>query len=127
MQKTKEFKPYTGDKCTLKTTGAGCYLIRKGSKIVYVGYSGTDLKKTMYRHFQTWNDPTQQRVVYKQLNEITCRVIFTDTAKRAQLLEEALILKYKPRDNAQKLEMYSQKAKNTILEEVINLPEVAPF
>jgi hypothetical protein len=126
MKKTKKFKPYTGNKCTLTKTGAGTYIIYKNNKPAYVGYSASNVKKTMYRHFQEWNDPTQKRVVYKQLHNIECRVIFT-TAKRASILEEALILKLLPIDNSQKIEMYSSKAKGDMLNEFVATPEEAPF
>jgi hypothetical protein len=80
----------------------------------------------MYRHFQKWNDPTQERVVYKQLYNIECRVIFT-TAKKAAVLEEAIILKYEPKNNTQKLKMYTNKATGDMLNEFVAAPEEAPF
>ena len=136
MKRTKYFKPYTEKSgksyCTLTASqGAapGVYIIRKGERSVYVGYSASNVYKTMYRHFQTWNDPTQRRVTYKQLSDVTCRVIFT-TPKRAAVLEEALILKLKPRDNEMKLELYSRKDREQIIkeaEESIFVPVEAPF
>ena len=126
MKKTKKFKPYTGDKCTLTKTGSGVYIIYKNDKPDYVGFSGSDLKKTMYRHFQKWSDPTQERVVYKQLHNIECRVIFT-TAKKAAVLEEAMILKYEPKNNTQKLKMYTNKATGDMLNEFVAAAEEAPF
>lgn len=126
MKRTKFFKPYEApNKCALKETGPGVYLIKKEGKFLYVGFSASDVKKTMYRHFQTWNDPSQRRTTYTNLAGITCRVVFT-TAKKAPILEEALILKYKPRDNAQKLEMYSSAQKSNIEAEYWEAPEV-PF
>jgi hypothetical protein len=126
MKKTKKFKPYTGDKCTITKTGAGVYIIYKNNQPAYVGFSASNVKKTMYRHFQSWNDPTQRRVVYKHLHNIECRVIFT-TSKRAAILEEALILKLLPTDNSQKIEMYSKKDKEGLLYEFVQMPEEAPF
>ena len=126
MKKTKTFKPYEAPSvCTLKTTGPGTYIIYKEGRPVYVGFSASDVKKTMYRHFQSWNDPTQRRVTYKQLANITCRVIFT-TAQRAAQLEEYLILKLKPRDNEQKLNLYTQSQLNKIEQEYFQAIE-APF
>lgn len=127
MNKTKFFKPYVAPNvCALKETGPGVYIIKNlENKIVYIGFSATDVKKTMYRHFQKWNDPTQRRTVYSNLTGIKCRVVFT-TAKKAPILEEALILKYKPRDNAQKLEMYTSAQYKNIEAEYWEAPDV-PF
>ena len=116
--RTKYFKPYTpkGD-CTLKPSqGArpGVYIVRKGDQVVYVGHSASNLYKTMYRHFQSWNDPAQRRVTYVQLKDISIRVIFC-SASKAPVLEEALIIKYKPRDNYQKLELYTSKQRAAII------------
>jgi excinuclease UvrABC nuclease subunit len=129
--KTKPFEPYTGNRCTLTDTGAGVYIIAKEGKPLYIGFSAKDVKKTMYRHFQEWNDPTQARVTYKNLRGITCRVIWTKTPTQAADLETALILRLKPRDNQQKLEMYAQKTKEIEQDfkeaEIINADEPCPF
>lgn len=53
----------------------------------------------MYRHFQKWDDPSQKRVTYTSLSEITVRVIYTINASLAQKIEKALIVKYQPIDN----------------------------
>jgi predicted GIY-YIG superfamily endonuclease len=127
MKATKFFQPYIKPgKCTLQKTGAGTYIIAKNGKYLYIGYSETDVKKTMYRHFQEWNDKTQYRVVYKNLKDIVCRVIFT-TPGKAQKLEQALILKHKPRDNEQKLDLYTEMEKQTIVREYNLAKEEDPF
>lgn len=84
---------------------AGVYLIKsdRTGKIIYVGYSATQLYKTIYRHFQTWNDRQQPRKTYNKTG-YTVRVIFT-TKTRAALLESYLINKLKPRDNKDKLQL----------------------
>jgi excinuclease UvrABC nuclease subunit len=85
-----------------KYSKPGTYLIKskQTGDIIYVGYSATNLYKTLYRHFQTWNDSAQNRFVYDR-NKYTVRVILTIPTRAAQL-EKALILKYKPRDNKNK-------------------------
>ncbi|MBS1645710.1 MAG: GIY-YIG nuclease family protein [Bacteroidetes bacterium] len=88
----------------------GVYVIYKNDTPVYVGYSGSDVKKTMYRHFQEWNDLSQYRVVYKNKKDITVRVVFCKDKKTAANLEKALILKYKPRDNDKKYREYAHLA-----------------
>lgn len=90
----------------------GVYLIYKHKRLVYVGYSASDVYKTMYRHFQKWNDKSQQRVVYQHLNNITVRVVYCRTGAKAKALEEALILKYKPEDNINKYERFEMDSKN---------------
>lgn len=78
---------------------SGVYFIKSNrtGEIVYIGFSGSNLYKTITRHFQTWNDFFQLRKVYSK-NNYTIRVIFTHP-KRAAILEQYLINKYKPRDN----------------------------
>jgi hypothetical protein len=133
MKKTKTFKPYTKEgRCTLQPKQGerpGVYFIYKDAKPVYVGHSQSNIYKTMYRHFQSWEDQ-QRRVTYKNLSGITCRIIFCPASK-ATILEEACILKYKPKDNEQKLQLYSDKQRDKIIIEfedtgVINIEDV-PF
>ena len=106
MKKTRFKAPYNNlGKTTFRfiTRKSGVYLIKskKTNKIVYVGYSGNDLYRTMYRHFQKWTDNTQYRATFTK-NGYTIRVVLT-TPKRASLLEKALIKKYKPKGNADQL------------------------
>ena len=87
---------------------SGVYLIKENGKLVYVGSSGYNLYKTLYRHFQTWNHKYQKVVSYKDYvkhNKYTVRLIFC-TVKQAEALEKALIIKHQPRDNEQKYEAY---------------------
>jgi excinuclease UvrABC nuclease subunit len=77
------------------------YLIYKNNKLVYVGMSQSDVYKTMYRHFQSWEDPFQIRVTYTKRMNCACRVVLC-TAAQALNLEKALILKYRPKDNPNK-------------------------
>lgn len=122
-------------------TGPGCYLIKKGKRIIYVGHSKTDVKKTLYRHFQTWTDirTTEQRytqgyerVTYQgyDLNEFKIKVIYTPTPREAELLEQVLIQKIKPKDNTQKLMMFSPAEQYQAIEKIETaqlLPEDVPF
>lgn len=87
------------------TKKSGVYLImNKKNEIVYIGFSGTNIYKTMYRHFQSWNDPTQVRATFPKKG-YKIRVVFT-TPVKAHKLEKALILKYKPKGNPDKLKGY---------------------
>ena len=100
--KTKFIKPYlkAGKTNLLFCVGrAGVYIIKDWyGVIVYIGYSGGDLYKTLTRHFQKWPDLKQRRVTYSQNDGHTIRVVLT-SPKRAAALEITLRLKYKPKDN----------------------------
>lgn len=107
MQKSRFKPPYTADgKTNFRHINkkAGVYIIKskRTGDIVYIGHSKTNLYRTMYRHFQSWDDPLQRRVVYKQKNNYLVRVVFTSPA-RAEKLERGLIAKYKPKDNPYKI------------------------
>lgn len=107
MIKSKLNSPYKNGKPFYTAKTPGVYLIYKNSQLVYVGFSSYNVYKTLYRHFQYWNDPTQVRVTYSAKDpNIKVRVIYT-TALRAKKLEKAIILKYKPKDNPDKYESYS--------------------
>jgi predicted GIY-YIG superfamily endonuclease len=112
MKISKFKRPYITDQNGKKAAAfrningkSGVYIIKENGKIVYVGYSASNLYKTMYRHFQQWNDRQQQRKVYTNPAIVTVRVVLTPPSK-ADKLEKALIIKYKPRDNKEKLEAH---------------------
>jgi GIY-YIG catalytic domain len=100
--KTKWFPPYSKARKTnlaFLRGKAGVYLIRNTwDTIVYVGYSTSDLEKTITRHFQKWETKTQRRATYSQESDLTIRVVVT-TPARAAILERALLVKYRPKDN----------------------------
>jgi excinuclease UvrABC nuclease subunit len=126
MIKTKFIPPYTETKCNLLFAKgkSGVYIIKKSGKIVYVGYSETDIYKTCTRHFQSWNDKTQTRVTYRDKTACTVRIILT-TPARAAKLEKGLIIAYEPTDNPDKLKNYTittQAAK--IMDEYEHAPQV---
>ena len=124
MQRTKWFEPYfppakTGGKFRAQMKGdwgkgtAGVYFIRhKATKaVVYVGMSTGQLKKTIYRHFQDWNDKTRnalwgssERKSYPKAG-YELRFIET-TPQQAQRLEKYYIGKLEPKDNAEKYKEY---------------------
>jgi excinuclease UvrABC nuclease subunit len=116
----KYFKPYTNNAPTLKKTGAGVYVIKKNNVVVYVGMSYRDVKKTLYRHFQKWTDKrtyfSKQNSIYERvtyhnenLDLFSCRVIFTDSDKQTENLEQYLIKKYSPINNTLKIYYLSKK------------------
>lgn len=127
MRKSNYFPPYTDGRPTLKTTGAGVYVIKKNKEIVYVGSASKNLKKTLYRHFQKWTDKRPQfkkdydgfdRVTYygQDYSKFLVRVIFTKTAEQAYRLEEALIKKYEPEQNTSKVFYYTRKINEVSIE-----------
>ena len=133
MRKTKWKPPYNKEGKTNypDRKKSGVYLIKQKStgSIRYVGFSGSDLYKTMYRHFQKWDHPTQPVVTYanKPKQDFLVRVVYC-TPKQAATLEELLIIKYKPLDNPQKLELIASKSayQEQVLEKYYDAVEV-PF
>jgi hypothetical protein len=133
MKKFRRQTPYNKDGTTnfRYTQGKpGCYVIYKGDKPVYVGMSGTNVYKTMYRHFQSWNDKTQVRITYKPkaVKPFSCRVILC-TPSQAARLEKMLILKYKPKDNPMKYNLFTaDKQDIKVYDEYFGTPlETCPF
>ena len=129
MKKTKLLPPYENG--TRKTTfkqrnKAGVYLIWKNGLVRYVGMSQTDVYKSLYRHFQDWNDKTQERVVYKYLKDVKCRVIYC-TASQAVRLEKALIVRLKPTDNPSKFEQYTLDLKDKEIITQVQQADEVPF
>lgn len=106
MIKSRQNSPYLNGKPYYTAQRPGTYLIYRAGRLVYVGFSSYNVYKTLYRHFQNWNDPQQVRIVYdKNDPDIKVRVIYT-TAARARKLEKAIIIKYQPKNNPDKYENY---------------------
>lgn len=95
---------------------AGVYFLKEKEEIVYIGMSLSDLKKTLYRHFQRWNDyrysyypygtiPPYKRPSYSNREDFTISVIITDDCLE---LEKHFINKYQPRDNREKYLLYKR-------------------
>lgn len=103
--KVSRAKPaYKDGRPTFKTRRRpGVYMIYVNGVLRYVGYSTYDVYKTMYRHFQSWRDSSQTRITYPRSPDVKIRVIYTNTAKQAAVLERALRIKYRPTDNPQQL------------------------
>lgn len=108
MIKSRFTLPYKNSKPVYTAQRSGTYLIfdKRINKIVYVGYSGYNLYKTLYRHFQSWVDEQYRAVYDKNDTNILVRVIYT-TPKRSKQLEKLLIEKYLPRDNQLKILKYN--------------------
>lgn len=87
----------------------GVYIIKLNGVIKYIGYSATNVYKTITRHFQSWKDPRQVRITYPRASYVTARVIYTNTGSQAAALEKALILKHRPEDNPNKYENYTMQ------------------
>lgn len=77
---------------------AGIYMIKKegGRMILYVGHSLSDLKKTLYRHFQSWDDRSQYRATYPRTGYLV-RILVVP-ADLVQKVEMHLVQKLLPRD-----------------------------
>lgn len=93
----------------------GVYMIKEDGIIVYVGMSQYCVLERCYRHFYTWSARKHFRgkyhflTYYDKLNEHDYEVAILETAKeQAQLLEQAMILIMKPRDNIMQYESKAQ-------------------
>lgn len=115
MKVFKFIPPYKGNGRTNFPNSkkrAGVYIIKENGKIVYIGHSQSNLYKTLYRHFQTWNHKYQEVISYQSRlsrNNYTVRIIYT-TPAQAVRLERYLVMKYQPRDNTVKYEGYQLNA-----------------
>lgn len=80
---------------------SGVYLIFRGPVLRYVGFSQTDVYKSLYRHFEQWNDASRSapRVTYGRGPLMRVRVVYTRNGSQAARLERALILRHRPPDN----------------------------
>jgi hypothetical protein len=120
VKRTKLLKPYKPDGSTTfpARQKRGVYLVYRkrllGSPVLrYVGYSGTDVYKALYRHFQEWNDrqarlgQRDERTTFSPPGSYVVRVLYTHTKSEASELEQALIIKHRPPDNPDKLETYT--------------------
>lgn len=111
MIKSRLISPYNatgGSNLNFANKRAGVYLIYKSDVLRYVGYSGVNLYKTCTRHFQKWSKKygaTGITYYGQDMSKFKVRVILC-TASRAEKLEKALIKKYKPKDNPDKLKQY---------------------
>jgi hypothetical protein len=105
----------------------GVYLIKVNGNLKYIGYSSTNVYKTLTRHFQSWEDPRQVRVTYPRASYVTARVIYTTNGGQAARLEKALIIKYKPEDNPNKYANYVLDFEDKQIIEKVADVEDAPF
>lgn len=92
---------------------AGVYLIKENGKLVYIG-AGANVYKTALRHFEPHISSGQRYADKMGKNDYTIRVVLTNTKTQAFKLENALINKHKPRDNAYIPELFNN---NDILKE----------
>ena len=118
MKRTKFLPPYKKEGQKYKTTFAdakgksGVYFIKENGKLVYIGYSSTNIYKTLYRHFQHWTHPLQYVVSYAgkmKHNKYTVSVCYC-TPKQAVTLERNFIIKLRPRDCDIKYKNYTETA-----------------
>lgn len=151
MRKSKFVRPYDVKGHTAfsmqKVSQAGVYIIKRNGKIIYVGMSKSNVYKTLYRHFQIWNDNREEartsknpysryyeRVTYytktnkaNNFLEFSVRIVLC-TPKQAEHLEKMLILKYNPRDNGTKYVKYNVTGySKEVLEVFGNITEEPPF
>jgi hypothetical protein len=110
MLRTRLVPPYTANGRAVFPTRQrpGVYLIFRADGLRYVGFSASDVYKALYRHFQAWNDNSRDRprAVYPKGGATRVRVIYTNGGAQAARLERALIIRFRPKDNPEKLLSY---------------------
>lgn len=112
----------------------GVYIIRskRTKKILYVGNSGSQLYKTLYRHFQDWRKSRQYRAEYRDPNKYEVMIFLTKSCLNASNLEQFYINKLGPRDGIMKpavdqMEIqFSGTPNPSVIKEVMQFDE-APF
>jgi excinuclease UvrABC nuclease subunit len=128
LDSLKWIHPYydNNKKCTLKGDWkgiSGIYLLKEKDKIIYIGMSLTNLKKTCYRHFQKWNDyrynyypigvlPPYKRPTYENREDFQISVIIVENHNQCLDLEKYLIQTYQPIDNREKYLLYKKDDEN---------------
>jgi hypothetical protein len=85
----------------------GVYLIKENEKLTYVGYAGTDLYRTVLRHFANWDngEVTYKKSVNRKSYEVAIYV--TKDERSAWDLEKYIIDIEKPRDNTELYDRYT--------------------
>jgi excinuclease UvrABC nuclease subunit len=100
-----------------KKFNTGVYFIKNAetNEIVYIGFSQSNLHRTLYRHFQVWNDEALQkagknRIVLNKRNH-KVKIIFCSGSK-ALKFEKILIQRYKPKFNKLQYDLDFELNKN---------------
>jgi hypothetical protein len=122
LVKTIWFAPYVLKNDKLKPNfkqtekfKTGVYFIRdkKTQKILYVGYSGSNLYRTIYRHFQRWEDGQYRATFNKNNKSYQLQILFCSPQQAARL-EKFFIKKYKERGEAEKNNYQYETSEETI-------------
>lgn len=136
MKRTRLVPPYgaSGRTTFPARERTGVYLVFRGGALHYVGFSGSDVYKALYRHFEQWNDASRERkrATFPRGGTTRVRVVYTDSAEQAARLETALIVRYRPPGNVDKLQAYeTDAADRRLMEAAARSPFVdlgdAPF
>lgn len=131
MKKTRFVAPFPGKVGKLRAFKQrfrpGAYIIKRNSKILYVGFSGTDVIRTMYRHFYPWDSDQFRATFNKDDKKIKVRVIYTNKPEQAARLEQALIKKYKPERNQNSKNLEKTQKDQIILDTYFSAKEVTEF
>lgn len=131
MKKTRFVHPFPNQVSNIRAfkqrNRPGVYIIKKQNSYLYIGYSSTDVVKTMYRHFYPWND-FQYRVTFSSTDpNIKVRVIYTNKPSQAAALESALLKKYKTKYNYQMPSSKKTQMDQNVLGSYFSAQEVTEF
>ena len=121
----KEVKGVKHTTCNLRNVG-GVYIVYDlYGKVKYIGMSGNNLYRTMYRHFQEWRASDQIRITYNP-DKVKVAVTYCTDEEKIYKLEKALIIRYRDKFKLDNPNQYREKKKDEpyvrgILEEYYNV------
>jgi hypothetical protein len=123
--KQRLIKPYitkNGEKHTaanLRNVGGIYIIFDLNGNAKYIGMSSNNLYRTMYRHFQSWADRTQIRIVYNP-EKVKIAVCYCTDVEKIYKLEKALIIKYRDKTKLDNPNQYRSEESDKKATNVLN-------
>ena len=114
----KEVKGVKHTTCNLRNVG-GVYIIYDlNLKVKYIGMSGNNLYRTMYRHFQDWKSSDQVRVTYNP-EKVKIAVTYCTDEEKIYKLEKALIIRYRDKYKLDNPNQYREKKQDKYIKGIL--------
>lgn len=114
----KEIKGVKHTTCNLRNVG-GVYIIYDlNLKVKYIGMSGNNLYRTMYRHFQEWGTSNQIRITYNP-GKIKVAVTYCTDEEKIYKLEKALIIRYRDKVKLDNPNQYREKKQDKYIKGIL--------
>ena len=114
----KEVKGIKHTTCNLRNVG-GIYIVYDlYGKVKYIGMSGNNLYRTMYRHFQDWKSSDQIRVTYNP-EKVKVAVTYSTDINKIYELEKALIIRYRDKYKLDNPNQYREKKQDKYVKSIL--------